>query len=268
MKKLVVVLCLVLLAFSAPGMADVNWDDDAVVADGYGVPPQNTVNPAQANILARRAAIVDGQRNLLEQIKGVSLDANTTVQNAMVTSDVIMTNVNGFLKGFKVVKGAMTAEGVYHVVLQVRLFGANSLASAVIPASGIGGGKQPETIPLPQTNVQSVAVTGLVVDCRGMKLERTMAPVIYDENGRIIYSSHYISTDLLIANGMCDYDTADDMRSLSFRAGSQQLMVKPLMLRDFNRNAVVSVRDGDMILAANQKNDMLKKTQVVFLTEN
>jgi len=268
MNKLAIVLCLVLFAFSATCLADVNWDDDTVLADGYGVPPQNTVNPAQANILARRAAIVDGQRNLLEQIKGVSLDANTTVQNAMVTSDVITTNVNGLLKGFKVVKGAMTAEGVYHVVLQVRLYGANSLASAVIPATGIGGGKQPEAIPLPQSSVQPGVVTGLVVDCRGMKLERAMAPVIYDENGRIIYSSRYISTDQLIANGMCDYDTADDMRSLSFRAGSQQLMIKPVKLRDFNRNVVVSARDGDLILAANQKNDMLKKTQVVFLTEN
>ncbi|MFA6074407.1 MAG: hypothetical protein WCV63_01145 [Negativicutes bacterium] len=268
MKKLAVVLILVLVAFSATCFADVSWDDDVVSADGYGVPPQNTVNPAQANILARRAAVVDGQRNLMEQIMGVSLDATTTVRDAMVTSDVIKTNVVGFLKGFKVVKGNMTAEGVYHVVLQVRLYGADSLASAVIPASGIGGGQQPQAIPLPQSNVSTGTVTGLVVDCRGLKLERTMTPVIYDENGRVIYSSRYISTDLLIANGMCDYDTADEMRSLSFRAGAKQLMIKPVRLRDFNRNAVVSVRDGDIILAANQKNDMLKKTQVVFLTDN
>ena len=266
MKKLALLIMLVLVAFSATCFAEVNWNEDVVSADGYGTPPQNTVNPAQANILARRAAVVDGQRNLLEQIKGVSLDANTTVQDAMVMSDTIVTNVNGFLKGAKVVKENWTPEGAYHVVLQVRLYGENSLANAVIPASGISGGANPQAIPRASAGISAGAVTGLVVDCRGLKLERAMAPAIYDENDRIIYSSRYISSDLLIASGLCDYDTIEDMHSLSFRAGAQPLMIKPLKLRDFNRNIVVSVKDGELILVANQKNEILKNTKVVFLS--
>ena len=266
MKKLAILIILIIFTCSAICLADVNWNDDVVTADGYGSPPEKPINSAQANILARRAAVVDGQRNLLEQIKGVSLDANSTVQDAMVMSDIITTNVKGFLKGAKVVKENWTPEGAYHVVLQVRLYGENSLATAVIPASGIAGGMNPQAMPLASNTISVGAFTGLVIDCRGLNLERSMAPAIYDGNDRIIYSSRYISSDLLIAKGMCDYDTVEDMHSLSFRAGAQPLMVKPLKLRDFNRNIVVSVKDAEMILAANQKNEMLKNTRVVFLT--
>lgn len=268
MKKLVVTLLAVMFVFSLACFAEVNWNDEVISVDGYGSPPQNPVNPAQANILARRAAVIDGYRNLLEQIKGISLDAETTVQDAMVTSDIIKTNVTGFVKGAKIAKENWTPEGAYHVVLQVRMYGSNSLASAVVPGSGISGGQQPQPIPAPQSSVTSGTVTGLAIDCRGLSLERAMAPAIYDENGRIIYSSRFISDDALINNGMCDYDSVDAMNLPSFRAGNQPLMIKPVKLRDFNRNIVVSASDGDMILSANKQFGILKNTKVVFLTNN
>ncbi len=80
------------------------------------------------------------------------------------------------------------------------MFGAHSLASAVW-----GGNDEPVAtmpsppinndtllpVPLPPKNeaVATGVFSGVVVDCRGLGLERTMAPNILDTTGRIIYSS-------------------------------------------------------------------------------
>lgn len=49
--------------FAAEG---VDWNDHVITVQGMGVPPANTVNVAQARMLARRAAVVDGYRQLAE----------------------------------------------------------------------------------------------------------------------------------------------------------------------------------------------------------
>lgn len=58
--------------FAAGG---VNWEESVITDTGAGLPPQNAVNPSQARMLARRAAVVDAYRMLAESIKGVNVDA-------------------------------------------------------------------------------------------------------------------------------------------------------------------------------------------------
>ena len=255
----------------------------SVQADGYGT-AKATANPAQATIMARRAAIVDAYRNLLENIQGVQVDATTTVQDAMTSSDTIYTKVTGFLKGAKVIQESWTPEGAYHVVVAVALYGQTSLAAIMEPTiranePAIGsyapvspGITYPATIaptpnmPMPIAPAPSIGLrqaTGLILDCRNTSLERTMAPVIYDEDGRVIYSSRNISYDVLINSGLCDY-VVQSSTDYS-RAGNAPLTIKPLALRDFNRNFVVSRADGARILAANDQGNMLAQAAVVVL---
>ena len=77
----------------------IDWIGMKVAATGMGAPPANAVNAAQARIMARRAAIVVAQRNLLEVVKGVHIDSQTRVENFMVQNDSIVTRVKGILKG-------------------------------------------------------------------------------------------------------------------------------------------------------------------------
>src|SRR5512139_2950167 len=77
----------------------VDWTTGVVTAVGIGAPPANAANPAQARAMAERAAQVVAYRNLLEAVKGVRVDSTTTVENFMVTSDVIRTQVSGFVQG-------------------------------------------------------------------------------------------------------------------------------------------------------------------------
>ncbi len=61
------------------------------------------LQPGQQKLLAKRAAIVDGYRNLAERIKGLKIDASTYVRDFVAESDEIRTSLDTFLKGARVV---------------------------------------------------------------------------------------------------------------------------------------------------------------------
>ena len=257
----------------------VDWQSGTVEADGYGAPP-NSGNPAQVNILARRAAVIDAYRNLLEVIQGVNIDSSTTVENAMVQNDTLKSQVTGFLKGARVIKENWTPEGAYHVVVAVPLYGKNSLSTIVAPriradeqqipgytanyAPGNSG--MSTAIPAqPQQPNATVIVTfsGIIIDCRNTSIEETMAPTIYDEDGRVVYGSRNVSNDILINKGLCSYVAADSTDYS--RAGNNPINAAPMMLKDYNRNIVINRADGNKILSANQQYNFLSSAAVVVL---
>jgi hypothetical protein len=286
-----VVLCLVLLpvaAFAAetnvnitvnPSAANtpvteikgvVNWDQGVIQAVGTGVPPAQTSSPAQANAMARRAAVVDAYRNLTEVIGGVRVEAETTVRNFEVASDVVKTRISGLIQGARIVSEQSMPDGSYQVTMQVNLFGINSVAAAIqdkiqpvqivpIPAPSPAYKAPASTMPL---------YTGVIVDARGLGLERVMSPRVYDESGRIIYGNMYLNSDNVVRYGMVDYTGNPDMVTAATagnsRAGNNPIIVKAIGLKDFNANVVISQADADMILAANAQANFFAKTAVVF----
>jgi len=126
------VLVLALAVFSLPAAeAATDWDGGRIRAEGTGVAPMNTVSAAQARALARRAAIADAYRQLAEQIRGVDVDASTTVENMMVTNDTVRTHVSALVRGARIVEEKALRDGAYTVTLEVPVFGVSSLAGSV-----------------------------------------------------------------------------------------------------------------------------------------
>ena len=126
------VLVLALAVFSQPAAeAATDWDGGRIRAEGTGVAPINTVSAAQARALARRAAIADAYRQLAEQIRGVDVDASTTVENMMVTNDTVRTHVSALVRGARIVEEKALRDGAYTVTLEVPVFGVSSLAGSV-----------------------------------------------------------------------------------------------------------------------------------------
>lgn len=71
-----------------------------ITAKGFGTVDLAVVKiKSQATMMARRAAQVDAQRNLAEQIRGVKITGGTTMQEYEISSDVVATRVKGFLRG-------------------------------------------------------------------------------------------------------------------------------------------------------------------------
>ena len=155
--SLIVVLtaCLSILWMATAFAAGADWEGNTITAIGSGVAPPRAVNPAQARMLARRAAVVDAYRQLAETVQGVNVDSETTVENMMTTSDVIKTKVSAMIKGARVVS-EQEIPGGYTVTMQISMFGVgNSLAGAVLtppPAQ--------ESFPTPVADVVPSVPTG------------------------------------------------------------------------------------------------------------
>lgn len=317
----------------------VNWEkgaDSDIIAVGVGLPPKNAVGP-QGKFLARRAAVVDAQRNLVETINGVQVDADTTVENLMVSSDIVKTKVSGVLKGAQVIDEKYNDDGSYQVTMRVPIYGANaSLATAIeeearanapepapaplLPsvqaavsaaqkeaaaiiaaakeeAANIiaGARRQAESIiaeaqakanpgstmvkpagkitVLSKSEIQTLdsnTYTGVIVDASSMGLESTFSPVIYDVEGRAVYGMKNINPDFAISKGMVEYSRDLNKSKISSRAGNNPLVIKAAKVsggrNSINKvNVVVSVADGDRILLANQKSNILNQCAVVFV---
>lgn len=249
------------------------WEQGTITAEGFGTPPMGAYG-SKASIMARRAAIVDAQRNLAEQVSGVQVDAETTVENFVISSDLVKTKVSALIKGAVVVEEQMMPDGAYRVVMSMPMYGSQGLASAIMPAI------RDNTPPTPPPPVISATITtqiqmggtytGVIIDASGMGLKPSFSPVIYDTNGRAIYGVSNINYDQAISQGMVGYSSSVSSAQTLPRVGATPLVIKAVQVRGGNNstnpvNVVVSVDDGDRILAANQQSQMLMNGSVVFV---
>ena len=249
-------------------------EQNSISAIGYGLPPQNG-----NKILARRAAIVDAQRNLLERINGVQIDSETFMEDFTISSDVVRSQVSGLIKGAVITNEGENLDGSYYVELSVPMYGRNgSIASVAIPALTANMQQRPfasaDVNNFTEQEVQALTsyeYTGVIVNAKGMDLERTFAPVIYDTDGRIIYGIQNLDKDLAITYGMVEYsESLEEVAGGNCRAGNNPLVINAVDVRggknSVNKvNVVVSVEDGNKVLLANDKNGMLANCAVVFV---
>lgn len=248
---------------------------EMVTADGFGTLPVGRP-AAQAKLMARRAAVVDGQRNLLETIYHLSVDSNTTVENSVLTSDVIQTKVSGILSGARVVSEEFDG-GIYHVVMAVPKYGAGSVADVVYRDVLKSTSAEPMDTPSADyeedtTDVtSSTGYTGLIINAKGLPLERTFCPGIFDTNGRAIYGVRNVDPDYAVAHGVAAYAEGEEAWEKAEigngRAGTNPLIIQAVGLRERTKHqcdVVVSVEDGDRILAENQKSGFGARYAVVL----
>lgn len=250
----------------ANGNGTVDWRQGVIEVKGYGIAPSQYASMAQSRIMARRAAIVDGYRNLAEAVKGVQVDAESTLMNYQLADDMVRTKVSALIQGARVISERQIPDGGYEVIMAINLYGESSLDRVILDSS-----QAPQAVSIPQPTTRSSfsdRVTGLVVDARGLGLEPVMAVKIYDQSGRVVYGNQYVDPNYQISRGLADYAFADeDVQAITngqSRAGNAPLTVRAVGLRDNNRNIVVSNDDGDRILSANAGSNFIQRCAVVL----
>jgi hypothetical protein len=85
---------------------------------GQGVAPVNTVSPAQAYGLAKRAAIADGYRLIAEKVKGVRVEGNDLIKNMMIKQSTIRTCVDAVVKNANVTETTFK-DGLCEVEMEI-----------------------------------------------------------------------------------------------------------------------------------------------------
>ncbi len=242
----------------------VDWSTGVITAVGIGAPPAQPANPAQARAMAERAAQVVAYRNLLEAVKGVRVDSTTLVENFMVTSDVIKTEVSGIIQGATVMDKKYMSDGSVEVTVGMKLTGA--LADALLP-------KTPPTPPTGLTGTLTPAApgqvyTGLIVDARGLGVRPAMVPKILNEDGKEVYGSAWVNRDYAVREGMVGYLKDPVAAQTNPRVTDKPLMIKALKVSsDARVDIVIANADAAMIHGAAQNLSFLEKCRVIILVD-
>jgi len=144
----------------------ISWKTRYITAKGMAPSPPNAYSPAQAQLSARTAAILDAQRYLLEVIQGVQVDVTTCVSDYMV-SELQRKRIQGVIKDYEITNEDWDG-GIYEVTMQVPM------------------GRLIETFVHEKDEIQNnrpTIYTGLVIDTREVNLTPAIFINVYNESG-------------------------------------------------------------------------------------
>lgn len=122
--------------------------------------------------------------------------------------------------------------------------------------------------------VNEMVYTGLVVDARGLGLERGMSPRIWSESGELIYGGVAADYEFVLHEGVISYgqELSDDLMDRVSIPGkliySAPLVVQALGVKgEPQTGVVISQEAADRILAAIKNYDFFAHYAVVFLID-
>jgi hypothetical protein len=184
----------------------VNYSEQYVEAKGTVVINTDKFpNRAQAKLMAERGAIAVAQRNLLELTQEINIVGETTVKDLGDVSDLVISRVEGKIKGAKQFGPSREVDGTMEVTLRMPLYTDNGFAGA-FDAQVYNKARQvaqlditSEPTPVDPSVPQDQVIDGskpTIFNLNGQSINPSMFPVVYDENGNVAldFSKIYQST--------------------------------------------------------------------------
>lgn len=271
----ILVLSSVAGAQSGPGVEPlsrrgwVNWEAGVMKAKGVGIAPAEAVSPAHGELLARRAAIVDGYRMLVEMAEVVVRRSETVLSLHMVKTDEVIVAAQGVVRGAQVIEEQAGRDGVYTVIVALPLHGMGGLGRILYPrilpeAIGTGPSGQTGQNERPEVGVY----TGLIVVVRGVAAQRSMTPRLVTSAGEVVYGvwkPGEVDPEYAIKVGVAGYPVSV---SRSRRGGARPLIIEAVGVAGPARTDIV-IREEDALRVrqANAVGRFLERFQVDIVIE-
>jgi hypothetical protein len=109
-------LGIILLLITGCSMNHPDWYN----VTGTGIAPAGA-SVATSKIKAKRAAILDGQRQLLEAAKGIHISSETMVEDFMTKNDYIHSRVEGFIRTSEILDTRHFDDGTCEVDMRIDM---------------------------------------------------------------------------------------------------------------------------------------------------
>jgi hypothetical protein len=268
------------------GNSAVNWGNGEVTAMGIGIPPDSVRSAAQARAMARRAAVVTARRNLLETIKGVKIESETTVNMGMVESEITKSFVEGFVKGSKILSLQENPDGSIEVTVGINMRGEFTnkvLSSTVYQQTPTEAPTMKEKMPTTEETVamkepemavevekeemvaKSSEYTGIIFDASKLSpTQPSLSPKVLDMDGNEVYGSSVASREYVIKRGMAGYvDNVQEASSFELVEGNPYI-VRGVQRRN-STTIIITNEDAEKIREINKNSGLLEQCKVVIV---
>jgi len=260
----------------------IDWENNVVYAVGDGVPPAKAVNPAQARVRAKRAAIDEAYARLLEAIKEVRVDAESTTRNFVNENRTVRTRVSGMIKNAEIVEMRQHDDGSYQIKVRMPMAGPNGLAAVLLPqqlvniqkskviSTTVRGDAAPATIqnkPDAAKSSTSSKFTGVIIDATGLNASPATFPRILNQSGKVLYDLTKVDPNQA-TNKMCEYRKSVKQAKKLSRIGSKPLILKAAGTKGNNRvDIVISDQHAEELLGADAGTNFLYNAKVAIVLD-
>lgn len=217
---------------------EINWSRRTVHATGSGAPSLQAANVAVARLGAERAAKMDALRNILETVRGIRIQADTTAGAAMAKDSGLKARIEGTVRKFKVTDTRYYSDGGVDVVVEVPL---DTVADMVLPQKP---SSQPSNTSAQSPSKMAKNQDGIIVNAQGLALAKALAPKLVDANGQAVLTPKQLASSRYV-------------RSMGDALKDPKVGTKPRIMRALN---TAPKANTDMVLSAS---DAERLTQLV-----
>jgi len=281
------------LEFSVGGY--INWSNGKVYGIGYGVPnPKMPKNIALFG--ARRAAILDAKRNLLETIGGVRIDSSTTIKNGMLINDTIKTTIAGVVKNASVVS-IKNEYSMVKAIVEAPING--SILKVVYPETTMSDIKallnknyafklnnyllasldndkilknilerlnRLEKIVFYDNKIKKNKITGIIIDARGTNFIPTLTPKIYQiKTATPMYPDGVVDKETIVSSFAALFVNNLNDAYNHPKVGSYPIVLKALRTYGKWRNRLVLGKNDSKKFKKFLNTNVLKEAHVVIV---
>ena len=88
---------------------------------GKGIEPEDALTKGEGVLMAERAAVADGYRQLAEKLRGVYIDAFMRAGRGAVNHDLIRTHTQSWLRGTEIIEVTEGRYGITNVRMRLRV---------------------------------------------------------------------------------------------------------------------------------------------------
>ncbi|MCL2147059.1 MAG: hypothetical protein FWH52_04535 [Synergistaceae bacterium] len=236
----------------------VDWTQNYIEATGMAVAPKGS-SGAQARALARRGAIVDLQRNLLEFLNGVQIDSRTVMDDFMA-EDRVRTEVNGVVKNVEVLDGEWDGEA-FTVTGRIKLAQVRAIVTPSIQVDKVIIETEKKQ-PAPQ---KTAKYTGLIIDVRHLPLVPAMTFRVFDESGRAVYGIEFVNEASYLQSGMCAYYNNINYAKGEIHVAPNPISTKAVRLATGNVDIVIPNSAASMVRGSSY--DFRKECKVLLIVQ-
>lgn len=248
----------------------IDWSNGVVEATGVGVPPGKIENQAQARALATQEARLLAARNILKTLKMLRMNSDHLAKDMVLKHDSLNDQLKNLVSHAAATEAFFLEQGKVKWTITVVIRG--KLADMLLPGSIREiehiKGEMPDKKADSLKSHEKKAFTGLVIDCRGLKVTPALVPRIMDEEGNEIYGPAVVTRRDAIRIGVAGYEKKIDDALLDPRIGTNPLKVTGVRASGRNPcDIVISNADAARVFEAPANLGFLRSAGVVIVLD-